>query len=198
MAIAPSRKGTITVGNWMAKRISLCRAPWPGIPINGGATSPGDSPEDKREAAFRIWVASRCGRAGGGTAGCWWWRWKAWRVKNNKMPLLYHQMLQTWCCSPVDAPPSWCCRIVCYEQNFNLVCPDGDVKYIFKLVLSVKHSILFFLLVMSPGMGWLPQVVPNKVVPSPSLEIIRAGGKAEGQNRQQNRILRNYLIVRKS
>ena len=69
MAIAPSRKGTITVGNWMAKRISLCRAPWPGIPINSGATSPSDAHEVKREATFCVGIRSGYGGAGRGVGG---------------------------------------------------------------------------------------------------------------------------------
>ena len=111
-------------------------------------------------------------------------------MKNNKLSLLYKpDAAVQLMLHPVDVAALFVTNKI--STLFVLM----GMSIIFKLVLSVKHSILFFLLVMSPGMGWLPQVVPNKVVPSPSLEIIREGGKAEGQNRQQNRILRNYLIV---
>ena len=68
MAKAPGIDDWFTIDHidyWKATKVCLCYAPRIAS-INGGAASISDAIVDERETAFRIWVRSRYGGAGGG------------------------------------------------------------------------------------------------------------------------------------
>ena len=89
MTIAPGGESTIHVEYHIAIRICLCRAPRLGIVTRltkwkRCAASHSLAKEYKREAAFRVWIRSRRGGAGGDGRR---WCWKAWKKTSKSRKL---------------------------------------------------------------------------------------------------------------